>query len=393
MSANGRAVLKPDAPAEAAEDGPAGSETPSLLQVLRRPLADAASVESVGLVAGAIVFVVGGVTTFLIADGRDLPISGPGSVGEIVAIGGAIVAAVVLVAVALLLRRREARLHGTVRPGRLRLHPLDAIALAVAHAIIALLAWTAIAAVVELSFIDAVVFPFSAALLAGVAMAVTAYAAFLSAAHLSATSLSLVLAVFLVVGMFASMLTASDPHWWQKNLSSLGITGDVSALAFNLTLIIAGVIVSAIAHAATVALPDGTRAERRGRASVRTSLVLIGVFLACVGIFKADVFFWVHTLVAVGMLVVFAVLVVRLPRTIPAMPRVFRLLGDVFLGVIAFLAVLYVTGYYNLTAVELVSAILIFSWIILFLRNTGAITSAPVQDVVEGSSVPATGVA
>ena len=139
-------------------------------------------------------------------------------------------------------------------------------------------------------------------------------------------------------------------------------------------------IVSTIAHAATAALPDGTPPERRGRASVRTSLILIGVFLACVGIFKADDFFWVHTIVAVGMLVVFAVMVVRLPRLIPAMPRVFRLLGDVFLGVIGLLAVLYLTGYYNLTAVELVSAILIFSWIILFLRNTGAISPSPSLD-------------
>ena len=122
---------------------------------------------------------------------------------------------------------------------------------------------------------------------------------------------------------------------------------------------------------------------------MRTSLILIGVFLACVGIFKADDFFWIHTFVAVGMLVVFAVMVVRLPRLIPAMPRVFRLLGDVFLGVIALLAVLYVTGYYNLTAVELVSAILIFSWIILFLRNTGAISASTMPPT--DAEVPATG--
>jgi hypothetical protein len=41
-------------------------------------------------------------------------------------------------------------------------------------------------------------------------------------------------------------------------------------------------------------------------------------------------------------------------------------------GVIVMLAVFFATGYYNLTAVELVAAVLIFSWIIVFLRNTGA---------------------
>src|SRR5947209_3772479 len=51
------------------------SQTPPVLHVLRHPLANAASVESVGLVSGGIVFVVGGAVTLLIAGGRDLPIS------------------------------------------------------------------------------------------------------------------------------------------------------------------------------------------------------------------------------------------------------------------------------------------------------------------------------
>ncbi len=369
------------------------SETPSLLQVVRRPLADAASVESVGVIAGAIVFVVGGVVTLLVAQGRDLPISGPGSLGEIVAIGGAVVAVLVFVGVGLLLRTHDVRMREVDRPGRLELHLLDTAALAFAHAIIALLGWVGIADVVERSFVDAVVFPFSAALLAGVAMAVTAYAVFLSAAHLTATSLSLVLAIFLVVGVFTSMLTASDPHWWHRNLSALGVTDDVSALAFNVTLIIAGVIVTTIAHAATATLPQATPAGRRGRASVRTALVVIGVFLACVGIFRADEFLLVHTAVASGMLVVFGVLVARLHRSIPTMPGVFVLLGYVFLGVIVFLAVLYAVGYYNLTAVELVSAVLIFGWIILFLRNAGAISSGTRMTPLDDTRAPSAEVA
>ncbi|MFL5754694.1 MAG: hypothetical protein ACJ77N_00200, partial [Chloroflexota bacterium] len=249
-------------------------ETPSLLHILRRPLADAESAESVGLVSGAIVFIVGGGTTLLIARGRDLPISGPGSIGQIVSIGGAVVAIVVFVVVGVLLRTTDARMRGANPQSRLDLHPLDTAALAFAHAIIALLGWIGIADVVERSFVDAVVFPFSAALLAGVAMGATAYIVFLSAAHLTATSLSLVLATFLVVGVFASMLSASDPHWWHKNLSALGVTDDISSLAFNLTLIVAGVIVTTIAHAATAHLPVRTEPERRGRSSARAALIV-----------------------------------------------------------------------------------------------------------------------
>jgi hypothetical protein len=39
-------------------------------------------------------------------------------------------------------------------------------------------------------------------------------------------------------------------------------------------------------------------------------------------------------------------------------------------------AVFFAVGYYNLTAVELVAGLLIFSWIIVFLRNTGLVEQA-----------------
>ncbi|BDZ54954.1 hypothetical protein GCM10025870_20270 [Agromyces marinus] len=76
-----------------------------------------------------------------------------------------------------------------------------------------------------------------------------------------------------------------------------------------------------------------------------------------------------HNTVASGMAVVYAVIVIGLPKFLPSMPRVFVILGWVYVGVIVVLGVFFATGYYNLTAVELVAGLLIFSWIILFLRN------------------------
>lgn len=347
------------------------SQSSSIEGVLRRPVATAESVESVALVIGAAVFVVGGLVTLFVAWGRDLPISGRGSLGEIVSYGGAAVAVVVFVLGRVLVRIRSG--SGDRRAAMLDLHWFDIAALAFAHGIIALLGWIGIADVVERSFIGAVVFTIPAAVLAGVAMAVTAYVVFLSSVQLTPMLLSFVLALFLVVGVFASMLSSSDPHWWQKNLSALGMTDDVSAFAFNLTLIVAGVIVTTIAHAATAHLTAITAAEQRGRRLVGTALVLIGIFLACVGLFPVDRFFVLHNSVATGMAAVFGALVIALRWLIPAMPRVFVLLGYVYLGVIVVLAVFFAVGYYNLTAVELVAAVLIFSWIIVFLRNAGAV--------------------
>ena len=55
------------------------------------------------------------------------------------------------------------------------------------------------------------------------------------------------------------------------------------------------------------------------------------------------------------------------------MPRAFVLLGWLFLAVTVGLAVLFFVGYYTLTAVELVAGLLVFTWIILFIRNADAL--------------------
>jgi hypothetical membrane protein len=209
-------------------------------------------------------------------------------------------------------------------------------------------------------------------LLSGSAAAVSAYFSYLSAAGMNTMRLSGVLLVFLVVGALTSMLTSSDPEWWKMNLSALGMTDDLSAMTFNLTLVVAGVIVTTIARYATASMMRVGEPIPRGVEVVRWGLAFIGVCLASVGIFPVDRFFAVHNTVATGMVVTFAVLVIGLPKFLPQMPGPFVSLGYAFIVVIVTVAVFFATGYYNLTAVELVAAVLIFSWIIVFLRTVSA---------------------
>lgn len=216
-------------------------------------------------------------------------------------------------------------------------------------------------------------------MLVAVAFALTAYVCFLSAVSLTPMSLSLVLAIFLVVGAFASMLTATDAHWWQDNLSALGMESNDSSWIFNGTLIVAGVIVTTIARYSTAGLPVDAPKDARGRRLVRIGMILIGVFLTCVGIFPVDAFFVVHNTVATGMAVTFAAIVVGLPWLLPAISKVFIALGYAYVAVIVLLAVFFATGYYNLTAVELIAAVLIFSWIIVFLRAAGEVSPSLVE--------------
>jgi hypothetical membrane protein len=293
------------------------------------------------------------------------PIAGPGSAGQYASIAGAVAAVLAFLAGRYVVRDRSGR---GVRVGVLDV--VDVAALAFAHGVIALLSWTLAADIIEQAFQGATVFAFPLLILTGTAAALTAYVAFYSSTHMDLQLLAVVLAVFMVEGILASMLTAGDPHWWKENLSALGMTDDLSALAFNLTLIVAGLIVTTLARFSTRGIP----VPRPGAlTAVRTCLVIVGVFLGLVGVFPVDRFFAIHTAVASGMAVAFGVLVIMLPRWIPGMPRLFFWLGWLFMAVIVVLAVLYAVQYYTLTAVELVAGILVFSWIILFIRNAAAL--------------------
>ncbi|MHA7985021.1 DUF998 domain-containing protein [Rathayibacter sp. CAU 1779] len=339
----------------------------------------ATSRESVALGVGATAFVIVAVAALFVFGTSEQPITGPGSLGQFASIASAVTAVVVFVVTWLLVVRGRLQQHTIV--GVL----IDLVALTIAHTVICLLLWLVLGQVMELSFKGAVVYALPAAVLAGGAAAISGYFVFLSAWGMNGMRLAGVLAVFLVLGAVASMITASDPHWWQKNLSALGMTNDVSSFAFNLTLIVAGLLVTTIARYATAAL---VRIPRRvGVEVVRWLLVALGLLLACVGIFPVDRFFVVHNSVACGMVVAYLVITVGLRWFIPELPRTFVALGIVFLLAIVVAAVFFAVGYYNLTAVEMIAAVLIFSWLIVFLRTVSA-TSNDLETASHAVEIP-----
>lgn len=320
--------------------------------------------EAIGLQISIVAFVLAALVALPVFRLQSAPIAGPDSLGQFAALTSAVTAIVVFVL---------GRVIAADPARRKRLGALDVVdiaAFAFAHAMIALLGWTLAATIVEAGLIGAVVFPLPALMLAGAAAALTAYVTYYSATHLDLQLLATVLAVFLVLGVLASMLTASDPQWWKENLSALGMTDDLSARAFNLTLIIAGILVTTLARYATKGIPT---THPRGAASVRTCLVIVGIFLGLVGVFPVDEHFALHTGVASGMVVAYAVLVVAVRWWVPGVSRTFLLVGYVFTLLILLLSVFFAVGYYTLTAVELVAGTLVFTWIILFIRTADAL--------------------
>lgn len=321
--------------------------------------------EAIGLQISITAFIVVGLVALPAFGLGSAPIAGAGSVGQFAAIASAATAIVVFVLGRIVVADRSRARRTSV------LEVIDTGAVAFAHAVIALLGWTLVATILEQGFTGAVVFPVPVLLLSAAAAGVTAYVVYFSATHMDLQLLAVILAVFLVFGVVASMLTASDPLWWKDNLSALGMTDDLSARTFNLTLIVAGILVTTLARTATRGIPTP---NPRGVTGVRTCLVVVGIFLGLVGVFPVDQHFALHTGVASGMVVTFAVLVIALRSWIPGVSRTFLMLGYVFILAIVVLSVLFAVGYYTLTAVELVAGTLVFTWIILFIRTADALT-------------------
>ncbi|MCB5291743.1 hypothetical protein [Arthrobacter sp. SO3] len=329
--------------------------------------------ESRALVIGSAGFLILGVLALLLVGRQPVPLSGRGSVGDIAALGTAVLGAGAVVSGCL--QRSGPESPRASGDGRTR-DVIDIAALALAHGCIFLLGWLALFSLLQQAFVGAVLYPLAGAIIVAITGAISAYSAYLSAISMNAYRLAALLAVFLVMGVLTSMLTAQNPQWWQENLSALGMSSAVSGVAFNVTLIIAGVVVTTLAGYSTRTLESmaKTALSRRRVRLLEGGIILIGILLACVGLFPVDEQFWLHTAAASGMVVVFGTLIVRMRSLVPSIPATFNVLGLVFLAVIAFAVVMYFPfGYYNLTAVELISASLVFAWLIVLIRNLAAV--------------------
>lgn len=334
----------------------------------------AVDAESLALGAGAAAFVLLGVVGLIAAGGETVPLSGRGSAGAVAAAGSAVLGgAAVVVGVV----RRRMITPPVRRAGGKARDVFDIAALAIAHASVLLIGVLALFSLLQRSFLGAVLFPVASAVIVGTVGAVSVYFAYLSAVNMDVYRLATLLALFLAMGVLSSMLTAEDPLWWQKNLSALGMGEGISGFAFNFTLIVAGFIVTIVASFATkqleIAASEKSAKSRRRVMLLQGGLVLMGILLACVGLFPVDENMAVHNSVASGMLTVYAALIIGMKYFVPAISRAFLVLGFVFLGVIVVAAVAFLRGYYNLTATELIAAFLIFAWLIILIRQLGAI--------------------
>jgi hypothetical membrane protein len=252
---------------------------------------------------------------------------------------------------------------------------VNTISVVIVHTALAFLAVLAGFRLLALGFIGLPVITFWAITLMTVTLGLTAYIVYLSVSRMTTQRMSSLLMAFIVIGTLTAMITTSDPQWWQVHFSQLGTFDDLSSWVFNGTLIAGGLLVTTfavyIANDMETLITEGVLKNERAPRTVSTLFVIMGVMLACVGIFPVDVNLWLHNLSASGMALMFLALLIAGPRLLRGMPRTYFLSAWAFLAATVASVVLFATTYFSLTAFEIIVFALIFGWIAVFIRFLG----------------------
>jgi len=189
--------------------------------------------------ATAVCFVAGTAIGTAVLWGAARPFSGDGSVILPIALVAAVIAAVAFVV--------STRLHraGETDPmpvWQAAVSHVSAAAVAVAAAGVTALG-VMLAGEVLATGLQGLTLPAPAGgVFTGVAAALGGRLAFRMGVRLSTADIAALLIAFLVIGTLFAMLTATDPAWWERSFSDLGI--GAGGWAFNGTLVIAGLLIA-----------------------------------------------------------------------------------------------------------------------------------------------------
>lgn len=254
---------------------------------------------------------------------------------------------------------------------------VNTISVVIVHTVLAFLATYALYRVLALGFIGLPVITFWAVVLMAVTLGLASYIVYLSVSSMTTQRMSSLLMAFIVIGTLTAMVTTPDPEWWTLHFSQLGTFDDLSSWVFNGTLIAGGLLVTTfavyIANDMDALADAGVLTNRRGPRVVPALFVVMGIMLACVGIFPVDVNLALHNLSATGMAAMFLALLISGPVLLRGMPRTYFVSSWAFLAATVTSVILFIpaVGYFSLTAFEILVFALIFGWIAVFIRFLG----------------------
>jgi len=345
------------------------------------------AVETESLVGG----VAAGASTILVAMlsffGSEWPLWGGWSVGALAAI--AVIVSGVAVAATGYWRARDLpgqEWRHELRPWKFS---LDVATVSAVHAIIAGLITVMVFVLLQRSFEGLVVDPWIGAGASGVASGLAAYWIYLSVSSITTPKLASLLVVFMSITVLTSMATSQDPRWWEIHFSQLGTANDFSSAMFNIALVVAGTFVITFAmyvfRDLSALVRQGVLAHAWTPRLVSVVFVVMGVLLACVGVFPFDVNLFMHNTSAIGMSLSFLALLISAPWVLRGMPSRFFVFCTGAIVVLLGGALLFEPiEYWNLTAFELVAFSTIFGWIAVFIRFVSALSTQHADDGADG---------
>lgn len=220
---------------------------------------------------------------------------------------------------------------------------------------------------------------FTATVLFFLFVAVVNYLMILFALSISPTVIITLLISVIVGGVVISMATNSQLLWWQKNLSFLGTEHAYYGWQFNLTLVLSALLLSALLDYLFVAIQYKKSNYYWQLWTLRILLNLIAISLAAVGIFPNNGIGRLHELhnhAAMSLVYLIIILIIGIRWLLPNVTKEFLTFSYLIALIIIAARILFsVVGYLSLTAFELISFFLAFSWILLLIQNLNRLSS------------------
>ncbi|UWF77638.1 MULTISPECIES: DUF998 domain-containing protein [Microbacterium] len=322
-----------------------------------------------GLWATIICFVIGAAAGTAVLWGAARPFAGDGSVIIPAAAIAGIIAAGAFVTSTLMHRRGET---GPMPPWQAVVSDLSSVALTLAFAAVTGLGVLLAGEVLAAGLHGLELPPLGGGVLVGVASAVGGRPAFRAGIRLRTRDIAGLLSGFLVIGTLFAMITATDPGWWERNFSQLGI--GAGAWAFNGTLIIAGLLVATVGSYLGRDLHRMLGDDALPRiAGVVAAWAASGAALAAVGLLPIDTLRPVHTIAAIAAVVL---LVLAAVLTASAMPEAPGLLRAVTVGLVVLVAVsaaLAMARVYSVTVLESIVTGLALLWLSTLVQVVGVL--------------------
>lgn len=276
--------------------------------------------------------------------------------------------------------RKSLKESDRLKLGRLKLI-FDCAILVICYTIIATVLTAFVISIFSKAFVDVKMSVFAASLVVAVMATLTTYAVLSISVRLQSKDIINALTLFIIVGVFGSMITSPNRYWWEINFSSLGTTSTLSAYTFNVTLVLSGLLLLCLTdyllHDLQYVLKGAKASIQKRSRVVKILFVCISLSLAGVGFFPWDIHPYLHTGSAYLLIIFFATMIISLRWLIPNLSKSFFANSYIILIALVVSFVLWQPfHYFDQTAFELIAFSLTFTWLVLFLRTINLMRNA-----------------